>query len=91
MRHPQVLDIRTESAEVLLSLAALSGSYQVQSSASRRQLKADIEEQGITNFEHFLSAAKAVIGVRAKHMQLSLASLLSVSAPPGTVHAAAGS
>lgn len=63
--HLQVLDIRTESAEVLLSLAALSGSYQAQSSASRRQLKADIEEQGITNYERFLSAADAVIGVRA--------------------------
>ncbi|KAL3149170.1 hypothetical protein ABBQ32_002003 [Trebouxia sp. C0010 RCD-2024] len=57
----KVLDIKTESAEVLLSLAALSGSYHVQSSASRRQLKADIEEQGITNFEHFLSVAGDVI------------------------------
>lgn len=46
-------------------MAALSGSYQVQSSASKRQLKADIEEQGITNYERFLSAAEAVIVVRA--------------------------
>ena len=57
---------------MLLSLAALSGSYHVQSSASRRQLKADIEEQGITNFEHFLSVAGDVITVRTPRMHLKL-------------------
>lgn len=70
--HVQVLDIKTESAEVLLSLAALSGSYHVQSSASRRQLKADIEEQGITNFEHFLSVAGVVISVRTTRIHVQL-------------------
>jgi len=50
---------------VLDSLAALSGLYQENSTASRRQLKASIEERGINNLEQFLSAAQAVIGVWA--------------------------
>ncbi len=63
----QVLDIRTESLEVLNSLAALSGVYQDNSTASRRQLKANIEERSINTLEQFLSAAQAVFGVRAAH------------------------
>lgn len=53
---------------MLESFAVLSGSYQVHSAASRRQLQADIEEKGISNLEQFLAAAQAVIGVRPKCM-----------------------
>lgn len=58
----KVLDIRTESLEVLNSLAALSGVYQNNSTASRRQLKANIEERSISTLEQFLYAAQAVFG-----------------------------
>lgn len=63
-RALQVLDIRTEAPDILDSLAALSRVYQDNSTASRRQLRANIEGRGINNLQQFLSAAQAVIGVR---------------------------
>ena len=59
----QVLEIRTESQEVLQSLTALSKLHHQNTAASRRQLKANVEERGIVNVEQFLSAAQGVIQV----------------------------
>lgn len=59
----QVLEIRTESQEVLQSLTALSKLHQQNTAASRRQLKANVEERGIANVEQFLAAAQSVIQV----------------------------
>ena len=63
MRFAQVLEVRTESQDVLESLTALSKLYQQNTVASRRQLRARIEERGITTIEQFLSAAQGVIQV----------------------------
>ena len=65
MHNAQVLDIKTESAEVLESLAALSALHEETSASSRRQLKTHVEERGIDNLEQFLLAAQGVIRVRA--------------------------
>lgn len=58
-----MLEIRTESPDILESLTALSKLQQQNTVASRRQLRARFEERGVTTVEHFLSAAQGVIQV----------------------------
>ena len=70
-----MLEIRTESQDVLDAMTALSKLHQQNTVASRRQLRARIEQRGVTTVEHFLSAAQGVIQV----LQLCSYGLLACS------------
>lgn len=62
--YGQVLEMKTESTEVLSSLDTLSTMYTTNDAASRRQLKATIEQRGIDTNRKFLHAADIVLQVR---------------------------
>lgn len=58
------MEMRTETPEVVGSLATLSGFYSENSPAARRRLRSTIENQGVHINEEFLDAAQSVIKVR---------------------------
>lgn len=60
---PQVLEMKTESTEVLASLDTLSTMYTTNDATSRRQLKTTIEQRGIDTNRKFLHAADVVLQV----------------------------
>jgi len=59
----QILDLRTESAEVLSALSALSTFYGDNTPTERRGLRTTIERRGTALNEEFLAAAESVIQV----------------------------
>ena len=61
----QILEMRTESPEVLGSLATLSSFYEDNTPAARRQLCATIEKQGLSITQQYLQSAEHVIQVQA--------------------------
>ena len=58
----QVLDTKTESAEVSTSLATLSTFYSENSTSTRRRLRSTIENETVKIYEDFLGAASSLSG-----------------------------
>lgn len=65
LQSTQILDIKTESPEVVNALQTLSEFYDENTPAARRALRSTIERRGLAIHEHFLSAAESVIQVSA--------------------------
>lgn len=59
----QILDIKTETPELIDSLTTLSTFYSDNTPAARRALRSTIEQRGIDINEKFITAAEAVITV----------------------------
>jgi len=59
----QILEIKTESADIVNALNTLSGIYQDNTAAARRQLRNTLEERGLAINEQFLEAAQRVTQV----------------------------
>eukprot|EP00884_Botryococcus_braunii_P006046 jgi/Botrbrau1/15442/Bobra.43_2s0067.1 len=57
----KILELRTESPELLGALATLSAFYSDNSADERRRLRSSIEQRALSVNEHFLSAAEAII------------------------------
>jgi hypothetical protein len=64
--HPflQILEIKTESQELIAALSTLSAIYPDNTPAARRHLRSTIEERGLGINEQFLEAAEGVTKVR---------------------------
>lgn len=62
----QILEIKTESQELIAALSTLSAIYQDNTPAARRHLRSTIEERGLGINEQFLEAAEGVTKVRGK-------------------------
>ncbi len=60
----QILDLRTESQEVLSALSALSTFYGENTPAQRRCLRTTIERRGTALNQEYLAAAESVMQVR---------------------------
>ena len=60
----QILDLRTESQEVLSALSALSTFYGENTPAQRRGLRTTIERRGTALNQEYLAAAESVMQVR---------------------------
>lgn len=63
----QILDLRTESPEVLQALTTLSTFYDSNTPSDRRQLRATIERRGVSINQEYLSAAEQVIQASILH------------------------
>ena len=61
----QILEMRTESPEILGSLATMSSIYDDNTPAARRQLCATIEKQGLSITQQYLQSAEHVVQVQA--------------------------
>ena len=61
----QILEMRTESPEILGSLATMSSLYEDNTPAARRQLCATIEKQGLSITQQYLQSAELVVQVQA--------------------------
>ena len=61
----QILEMRTESPEILGSLATMSTFYEDNTPAARRQLCATIEKQGLSITQQYLQSAEHVVQVQA--------------------------
>ena len=61
----QILEMRTESPEILGSLATMSNFYEDNTPAARRQLCATIEKQGLSITQQYLQSAEHVVQVQA--------------------------
>jgi conserved oligomeric Golgi complex subunit 6 len=59
----QILEIKTESPELVSALQTLSEFYDDNTPAARRALRSTIERRGLTIHEQFLTAAESVIQV----------------------------
>jgi hypothetical protein len=59
----QILEIKTESPDVINALSTLSGIYNDNTPAARRQLRCTIEQRGLQINGQFLQAAEAVMQV----------------------------
>lgn len=59
----QILEIKTESPDVINALSTLSGIYTDNTPAARRQLRCTIEQRGLQINGQFLQAAEAVMQV----------------------------
>jgi len=62
----QILEIKTESQELIAALSTLSAIYQDNTPAARRHLRSTIEERGLGINEQFLEAAEGVTKVRGR-------------------------
>lgn len=60
----QILEVKTESPELVAALATLSQFYEDNTLASRRGLRSTIERRGLAINSQFLEAAESVIKVR---------------------------
>lgn len=76
----QTLEMRTESPEILGSLATLSSFYEDNTPAARRQLCATIEKQGLSITQQYLQSAEHVVQVQA--LKLSECGSLCPLCPP---------
>lgn len=61
--HSQILDIRTDSPDLITSLSTLSSFYGENTPAARKALRSTIEKRGLAINERFLGAAEGVIQV----------------------------
>ena len=59
----KILDIKTESPDVISALNTLSTFYDDNTPAARRQLRSTIEKRGLEINQEFLTAAESVIQV----------------------------
>lgn len=59
----QILEIKTESQDLVAALSALSAIYDDNTPAARRQLRAKIEECGLSIKDQYLIAADGVTQV----------------------------
>lgn len=59
----QILDIKTETPELIDSLATLSTFYNENTAGSRRALRSTIEQRSLDINEKFIAAAEGVIKV----------------------------
>ncbi len=69
--HPlpmQILEIKTESQDLITALQTLSTFYEDNSPAARRVLRSTIEKRGLEIHEQFLSSAEAAIKVHRHAM-----------------------
>ena len=60
----QILEMRTESPEILGSLATMSSFYEDNTPAARRQLCATIEKQGLSITHRYLQSAEHIVQVQ---------------------------
>lgn len=68
----QILEIKTESQELIAALSTLSSIYPDNTPAARRHLRSTIEERGLGINEQFLAAAEGVTKVQAEVLLLLL-------------------
>lgn len=59
----QILEIKTESQDLIAALSTLSAIYPDNTPAARRHLRSTIEERGLGINEQFLEAAEGVTKV----------------------------
>ena len=59
----QILEIKTESPDLIAALSTLSAVYPDNTPAARRHLRSTIEERGLGINEQFLEAAEGVTRV----------------------------
>lgn len=59
----QILEIKTESQDLIAALNTLSAAYPDNTPAARRHLRSTIEERGLAINEQFLAAAQGVTQV----------------------------
>jgi hypothetical protein len=64
-QYLQILEIKTESPELISALNTLSDFYDDNNPAARRQLRSTIEQKGLDINKQFLAAAEGVIEVRS--------------------------
>jgi hypothetical protein len=68
----QILEIKTESPEVISALNTLSGFYERNTPAERRQLRSAVEQRGLDINQRFLAAAETVIQVGSGRVRVGL-------------------
>lgn len=64
----QILEIKTESQDLIAALSTLSAIYPDNTPAARRHLRSTIEERGLGINEQFLEAAESAIKVSCQHV-----------------------
>lgn len=62
-KHLQVLDLQTESPELLTALTSLSTFYTENTPTARRQLRSTLEQRSLQVNQEYLSAAEGVLKV----------------------------
>jgi hypothetical protein len=62
----QILEIKTESQDLIAALNTLSAAYPDNTPAARRHLRSTIEERGLAINQQFLAAAEGVTQVCCK-------------------------
>ena len=62
-KHLQVLDLQTESPELLTALTSLSTFYAENTPTARRQLRSTLEQRSLQVNQEYLSAAEGVLKV----------------------------
>jgi hypothetical protein len=63
-RPAQILEIKTESPDLVSALSTLSQFYDDNTPAARRALRSTIEQRGLDINQHFLGAAESVMQVQ---------------------------